>query len=213
MNVVTLIGNLATDVELKEVGERQEAGHVPARRRPRGATRARTSSASRRGTARPRCAPSTSRKGARIAVDGRLRSRSWEDPDGNRRSAVEVVANRVQFLDRAGREGGDALRGGSGDIRSSGLGPTRRHPRVRRRRCSRSSGFRSTAAPGLQVLGADEVTKIACGVSSSRELFERAAAAGAQLVLVHHGLFWRNEPLVVDRRLRGTAAKRCSRPT
>ena len=29
------------------------------------------------------------------------------------------------------------------------------------------------------------------------------AAAGAQLVLVHHGLFWRNEPLVVDRRLKG----------
>jgi dinuclear metal center YbgI/SA1388 family protein len=57
--------------------------------------------------------------------------------------------------------------------------------------------------PGLQVVGADEVTRIACGVSSSRELFERAGEAGAQLVLVHHGLFWRNEPLVVDRRLKG----------
>ena len=43
---------------------------------------------------------------------------------------------------------------------------------------------------GLQVVGADEVTQIACGVSASRELFERAAEAGAQLVLVHHGLFW-----------------------
>jgi dinuclear metal center YbgI/SA1388 family protein len=58
-------------------------------------------------------------------------------------------------------------------------------------------------APGLQVLGADEVTKIACGVSASKELFERAAAAGAQLVIVHHGLFWRNEPLWIDRRQRG----------
>ena len=56
---------------------------------------------------------------------------------------------------------------------------------------------------GLQVVGADEVTSIACGVSSSRELFEEAVAAGADLVLVHHGLFWRNEPLVVDARLRG----------
>jgi dinuclear metal center YbgI/SA1388 family protein len=53
------------------------------------------------------------------------------------------------------------------------------------------------------VLGADEVGKLVCGVSSSRDLFERAAQAGAQMVLVHHGLFWRNEPLVVDRRLRG----------
>jgi len=57
--------------------------------------------------------------------------------------------------------------------------------------------------PGLQVVGAPEVSMVVVGVSASAELFERAAAAGAQLVLVHHGLFWRNEPLVVDRRLRG----------
>ena len=47
---------------------------------------------------------------------------------------------------------------------------------------------------GLQVVGAREVAKIACGVSASRELFERAAAAGAQMVLVHHGLFWERDP-------------------
>jgi dinuclear metal center YbgI/SA1388 family protein len=56
---------------------------------------------------------------------------------------------------------------------------------------------------GLQVVGADEVTKIAAGVSSSRELFERAAQAGAQLLVVHHGLFWENDPRVVDRQLKG----------
>src|SRR5262245_23433895 len=59
------------------------------------------------------------------------------------------------------------------------------------------------APPGLQVVGSDEVTLLACGVSSSRDLFEQAVEAGAELVLVHHGLFWRNEPLVVDARLRG----------
>lgn len=63
--------------------------------------------------------------------------------------------------------------------------------------------FPEYGPPGLQVLGADEVAKIACGVSSSKELFERAAASGAQLVLVHHGLFWRNEPVWIDRRQRG----------
>jgi len=63
--------------------------------------------------------------------------------------------------------------------------------------------FPEFAPQGLQVVGADEVTRIACGVSSSLELFERAVALGAELVLVHHGLFWRNEPLVVDARLRG----------
>ena len=63
--------------------------------------------------------------------------------------------------------------------------------------------FPEFAPQGLQVTGADEVTTIACGVSSSRELFERAVGLGAELVVVHHGLFWRNEPLVVDVRLRG----------
>jgi dinuclear metal center YbgI/SA1388 family protein len=57
--------------------------------------------------------------------------------------------------------------------------------------------------PGVQVLGAVEVSTLVCGVSSSRELFEQAEELGAEMVLVHHGLFWRNEPLVVDARLRG----------
>jgi dinuclear metal center YbgI/SA1388 family protein len=56
---------------------------------------------------------------------------------------------------------------------------------------------------GMQVAGSPEVRKIACAVSASRELFERASAAGAQLVLVHHGLLWNNEPRVVDERLKG----------
>jgi dinuclear metal center YbgI/SA1388 family protein len=51
---------------------------------------------------------------------------------------------------------------------------------------------------GLQVAGAAEVTKIACGVSASLELFGHAAAVGAELLLVHHGLFWNNESRVVD---------------
>jgi len=59
------------------------------------------------------------------------------------------------------------------------------------------------APAGLQVVGADDVTLLVCGVSSSRTLFEQAADLGADMVLVHHGLFWRNEPLVVDRRQRG----------
>jgi dinuclear metal center YbgI/SA1388 family protein len=56
---------------------------------------------------------------------------------------------------------------------------------------------------GLQVVGSEEVTSIACGVSASRELFERAAGHGAQLVIVHHGLFWNRDPRVVDRVLKG----------
>ena len=56
---------------------------------------------------------------------------------------------------------------------------------------------------GMQVVGAEEVTRVVCAVSASRELFERAAEAGAQLVLVHHGLFWDNEPRAIDTRMKG----------
>ena len=62
--------------------------------------------------------------------------------------------------------------------------------------------FRDYGPQGLQVVGADEVTRVVCAVSSSLELFDRAAAAGAQLVIVHHGLLWDNESRVIDRRVR-----------
>jgi dinuclear metal center YbgI/SA1388 family protein len=51
---------------------------------------------------------------------------------------------------------------------------------------------------GLQVEGADEVTKIACGVSASLALFQRAVEQKAQLLIVHHGLFWDNESRRID---------------
>jgi dinuclear metal center YbgI/SA1388 family protein len=62
--------------------------------------------------------------------------------------------------------------------------------------------FEDYGPQGLQVAGAEEVTRIVCAVSASLELFQRAAAAGAQLVIVHHGLLWDNESRVIDRRVR-----------
>jgi dinuclear metal center YbgI/SA1388 family protein len=47
---------------------------------------------------------------------------------------------------------------------------------------------------GLQVPGSAEVTKVVTGVSAQLELFERAARAGAELVLCHHGVFWDFHP-------------------
>jgi dinuclear metal center YbgI/SA1388 family protein len=51
---------------------------------------------------------------------------------------------------------------------------------------------------GLQVPGAKEVTVVATGVSAHLDLFERAAGAGAQLVIAHHGLFWDFHPRSVS---------------
>ncbi len=47
------------------------------------------------------------RKGSPVFVEGRIQSRSWEAPDGTKRSTVEVNAQNVQFLSRGGdRQGG-----------------------------------------------------------------------------------------------------------
>ena len=51
---------------------------------------------------------------------------------------------------------------------------------------------------GLQVVGAGEVTTLVTGVSAHLELFEHAAAAGAQMVLCHHGILWNKQPLAID---------------
>ena len=101
MNVVTLIGNLASDVELRKIDdERQVASFLLAVDR----------ASSAGGTDFVRIAAWNKQaelcekylaKGKRVAVDGRLRSRSWEDSDGKRRNAIEVVANMVQFLSPA----------------------------------------------------------------------------------------------------------------
>jgi dinuclear metal center YbgI/SA1388 family protein len=47
---------------------------------------------------------------------------------------------------------------------------------------------------GLQVPGTTEITRVVTGVSARRELHERAVELGAELVLVHHGLFWKFHP-------------------
>ena len=45
------------------------------------------------------------RKGSRVYVEGRLQTRSWDDPDGQRHSRTEVVANEMMILDsRPGSE-------------------------------------------------------------------------------------------------------------
>ena len=101
MNVVSLIGNLATEVELRELGgERRVASFVVAVDRPGrdgGADYVRVAAWNRQAEACSRLLG----KGRRVAVDGRLRSRSWEADDGSRRTAVEVVANHIEFLERA----------------------------------------------------------------------------------------------------------------
>jgi dinuclear metal center YbgI/SA1388 family protein len=50
---------------------------------------------------------------------------------------------------------------------------------------------------GLQVEGRQEIAKIVTGVSACQELFMKAREAGADAVLVHHGIFWDGMPRVL----------------
>jgi single-strand DNA-binding protein len=55
-------------------------------------------------------------KGRLVGIDGRLQQRSWVDQQGQKRSVVEVVADRIQGLDR--REDGE----GGAAPRTGGMG-------------------------------------------------------------------------------------------
>lgn len=58
--------------------------------------------------------------------------------------------------------------------------------------------FHDYGPMGLQVIGAEEVTKIAAAVSCSLEAFRRTKEAGAELLVVHHGMYWEGDPRIVD---------------
>lgn len=52
------------------------------------------------------------------------------------------------------------------------------------------SDYPDPSLNGLQVEGADVIGKVAVAVDSSLETFEKAADLGADIIIVHHGLFW-----------------------
>lgn len=58
--------------------------------------------------------------------------------------------------------------------------------------------FQDYGPNGLQVPGRQDVRTVVTGVSASAELFERAAELHADLVIVHHGLFWNGAPLALS---------------
>jgi len=69
--------------------------------------------------------------------------------------------------------------------------------------------FEDYCRNGIQVEGKAEIKKIATGVSVSDRLFQAAIKQGADAILVHHGLFWRNSPHpIVIRGIMRTRLKR-----
>jgi single-strand DNA-binding protein len=65
------------------------------------------------------------RRGSRVAIDGRLEWREWETADEQRRQAVSIVADTVQFLDSPGDRGQDLTDAddeGGGELAGVGTG-------------------------------------------------------------------------------------------
>jgi dinuclear metal center YbgI/SA1388 family protein len=56
-----------------------------------------------------------------------------------------------------------------------------------------TAGFTDSCPNGLQVEGRAVVTRLATGTSASLAVIRKAVAAGADALLVHHGLFWRSD--------------------
>jgi single-strand DNA-binding protein len=55
------------------------------------------------------------RKGSRVAIDGRLEWREWETAERQKRQAVSIVAETVQFLDTPGAQRREREQGEDGD--------------------------------------------------------------------------------------------------
>ena len=59
------------------------------------------------------------RKGSQVYIEGRLRTRKWQDKQGNDRYTTEIVASEMQML---GGRGGGSGGGGMGERAGSGGG-------------------------------------------------------------------------------------------
>lgn len=60
------------------------------------------------------------RKGSQVYIEGKLRTRKWQDKSGNDRYSTEIVANEMQML--GSRGGGGGMGGGEGGGQSGARG-------------------------------------------------------------------------------------------
>ena len=70
-----------------------------------------------------------------------------------------------------------------------------------------ADSFQDYCPNGLQVEGRAEVAHVVSGVTASQALIDTAVERGADLVLVHHGFFWKGE----DARITGMKRRRLAR--
>ena len=64
------------------------------------------------------------RKGSQVYIEGSLRTRKWQDKQGNERYSTEIVGNELQMLGGRGGAGGAAGASGESVSRSSSPAPS-----------------------------------------------------------------------------------------
>jgi single-strand DNA-binding protein len=88
------------------------------------------------------------RKGSQVYIEGKLRTRKWQDKSGNDRYSTEIVANEMQMLGGRGGGAGGGMGGGGGGAASESRGAGRSAPA--------RDEFDQTVPAGGGAKGADE---------------------------------------------------------
>jgi len=60
------------------------------------------------------------RKGTQLYIEGRIKTRSYDDQDGNKKYITEIVADQMQLLGRRSDEAGDQAGGQGGSLDQGG---------------------------------------------------------------------------------------------
>ena len=81
------------------------------------------------------------KKGRPVFVEGRLQSRSWDGPDGQKRNTLEVIATTVQFLGAPGGKGPDR------EMPGTGAGPKEEIPEIQLDETSEAIGKSDEETP------------------------------------------------------------------
>ena len=90
------------------------------------------------------------RKGSQVYIEGKIRTRKWQDKEGKDRYTTEVIADQMQML--GGRGGGAGGEGGGGERRERG--PARGPQSAPQRSASAPS---TTQAPAHDSFDDDEI--------------------------------------------------------
>jgi single-strand DNA-binding protein len=68
------------------------------------------------------------RKGSKVYIEGKLRTRKWQDQQGQDRWSTEIIADQMQMLDSRGAGGGQGQGAGQGPNYGTAPQPQNRAP-------------------------------------------------------------------------------------